>query len=243
MTGCRRGRQCGPVHPLILVGAGGFTRETVQVVHRMQVESQRWDPVWIVDDDPARVESEVAGLTVVGDIPSVSDHPDASVVVPIGNPGNFVARAQIVERLDLGAARHPTLVDPTAVVGSSASLGEGTIVHPGCVLTADVAVGRHVAMMPAVVLTHDDVIGDFVTVASGVRVGGGARIGEGAYLGAGAVIREGVEVGPWSLVGAGAVVVRDIPAGEVWAGNPARRLREVELVGDLADRLGRPDGG
>ena len=227
------------MHPLILVGAGGFTRETVQVVHRIQRVSPRWDPIWIVDDDPARTGSEVGGLAVAGDVASVAGHPDASVVVPIGNPANFVARAQVVERLDLGAGRHPTLVDPTAVLGSSVELGWGTIVHPGCVLTADVVVGRHVAMMPTVVLTHDDVVGDFVTFASGVRVGGGARIGEGAYLGAGATIREGVEVGPWSLVGAGAVVVGDVPPGEVWVGNPARRLREVESVGDLDARLGR----
>ena len=227
------------MHPLILVGAGGFTRETVEVVHRIQGVSPRWDRVWIVDDDPAKQGSEVGGLIVAGDVSSAAGQPDTSGVGPIGNPANFVARAQVVERLGLGARRHPTLVDPTAVLGSSVELGAGTIVHPGCVLTADVTVGCHVAMMPTVVLTHDDVVGDFVTIASGVRVGGGARIGEGAYLGAGATIREGVEVGPWSLVGAGAVVVGDVPAGEVWVGNPARRLREVEPVGDLAARLGR----
>jgi acetyltransferase-like isoleucine patch superfamily enzyme len=32
-------------------------------------------------------------------------------------------------------------------------------------------------------------------------------------------------IGSWSLVGMGSVVLRDVPAGQIWAGNPARYLR------------------
>jgi acetyltransferase-like isoleucine patch superfamily enzyme len=97
------------------------------------------------------------------------------------------------------------------------------------VLTADVTVGSHVAVMPQAVLTHDDVVGDYATIASGVRLGGGAVLEPGAYVGAGALIREGVTVGGRSLVGMGSVVLRDVPPGEVWAGNPAGFLRSTEL--------------
>ena len=47
------------------------------------------------------------------------------------------------------------------------------------------------------------------------------------YLGYGAMILPGVRVGTFSIVGAGAVVTRDVPAGSVVAGNPARVLRKV----------------
>ena len=53
-------------------------------------------------------------------------------------------------------------------------------------------------------------------------------IGRGAYVGAGAIVLPGVRVGDGAIVGAGAVVTRDVPAGEVWAGVPARRLREAD---------------
>jgi acetyltransferase-like isoleucine patch superfamily enzyme len=79
--------------------------------------------------------------------------------------------------------------------------------------------------MPSVVLTHDDVVEDHAVLASGVRQSGAVHVEADAYLGAGSVVREGCRVGAGAVVGRGAVVLDDVPAGEVWIGNPARRLR------------------
>jgi len=45
------------------------------------------------------------------------------------------------------------------------------------------------------------------------------------FIGAFCIILKGVTIGRGSVVGAGSVVTRCIPPGEVWAGNPARRVR------------------
>ena len=47
-----------------------------------------------------------------------------------------------------------------------------------------------------------------------------------AWIGAGATILPGVTVGENAVVGAASVVTKDVPAGEIWAGNPATRVRD-----------------
>ena len=41
------------------------------------------------------------------------------------------------------------------------------------------------------------------------------------------IILKGVTIGENSVVGAGSVVTKDIPSGEVWAGNPAKFIRKI----------------
>jgi acetyltransferase-like isoleucine patch superfamily enzyme len=79
-------------------------------------------------------------------------------------------------------------------------------------------------MMPNVVLTHDDVVGDYVTFGAGAKLAGRVTIGDCAYIGSGAVLREGTSVGAGALLGMGSVLLEDVPAGETWAGVPARRV-------------------
>jgi acetyltransferase-like isoleucine patch superfamily enzyme len=65
----------------------------------------------------------------------------------------------------------------------------------------------------------------------------GPVVRRGAKVGANATLLPGVVVGENALVGAGAVVVRDVPAGMVVAGNPARVIRAVaDLPYDFAHR-------
>jgi sugar O-acyltransferase (sialic acid O-acetyltransferase NeuD family) len=208
---------------LVIVGAGGLARETAASL------GPRWRLLGFLDDDPALHGTDRAGVPVLGPA-DLARSLDAQVVVCVGSPRNHGVRARLVTRLDLPAHRYATVVHPSAQVGAGCTAGPGTVVLAQVTLTAGVTVGAHVAVMPQVVLTHDDTVDDFATIASGVRLGGGVRVGRGAYVGAGALIREGVTIGDRSLVGLGSTVLHDVPAGEVWVGNPARFLRFASPV-------------
>lgn len=58
----------------------------------------------------------------------------------------------------------------------------------------------------------------------------GPVIRRGAKIGANATLLPGVEVGEGAVVGAGSVVVRDVPAGAVVVGNPARIIKDVSSL-------------
>jgi sugar O-acyltransferase (sialic acid O-acetyltransferase NeuD family) len=212
---------------LVIAGAGGFARETastVDAINRDRRDRPSWRLRGFLDDDPATHGRQRGGIPVLGPL-SMVDELDAVVVICVANPRDPGVRTRIAARLGLPAERYATLVHPTAQVGTGCLLGPGSVLLAHVVLTADVTVGAHVAVMPQVVLTHDDLVGDHATIASGVRLGGGVRVGDGAYLGAGALVRENRTIGANALVGMGSVVLHDVPAGEIWAGNPARRLR------------------
>ena len=52
-------------------------------------------------------------------------------------------------------------------------------------------------------------------------------IGDNVWLGGGVIVLPGVTIGDDSVVGAGSVVTKDVPAGVLAVGNPARVVREL----------------
>jgi acetyltransferase-like isoleucine patch superfamily enzyme len=72
---------------------------------------------------------------------------------------------------------------------------------------------------------HNVDIGEDVLVAGHAQIGGGARIGAGAVVWQSAVVANGVNVGEGAVIGMSAALRHDVGPGEVWAGNPARKLR------------------
>lgn len=220
--------------PLVLVGAGGFARETAEAVRATNDVRPTWDLLGFVDDDPALRGTLVDGLPVLGPVESVRDMEDVRLVVCTGHPGNYFSRRRIVESLHLSPRRFATLVHPAAIVPRSTQIGPGSVLLATVVATAAVHIGAHVAVMPGVSLTHDDVVGDYATFGSGARLAGRVKVHEGAYVGAGALVAQDLTVGRWALIGMGAVVTVDIPAAEIWVGVPARYLRDVDVPADLS---------
>ncbi|NEA99260.1 acetyltransferase [Streptomyces sp. SID13726] len=209
---------------LVIVGAGGFARETAQAVR----DADGFELLGHLDDNADLHGTDVDGVPVLGGCDLVHDLPEARVVVCVGNPRDYASRARLVRGLGLPDDRYATVVHPTAVVSATSEIGPGSVLLAHCVLTAAVRVGAHVAVMPHAVLTHDDVVEEYATITSGVRLGGGVRLERGAYVGSGALVREGTTVGAWSQIGMGSAVLGDVPPGEVWVGSPARRLRAAD---------------
>lgn len=120
------------------------------------------------------------------------------------------------------------------VGGGTLIIGDGVGISNAAITCRErVEIGNHV-LIGSGVRIYDT---DFHPLESRYRYGeekNGSKtiskpiyIEDGVFIGAGSIILKGVRIGKNSIVGAGSVVTRSIPEGEIWAGNPAKRIREV----------------
>jgi sugar O-acyltransferase (sialic acid O-acetyltransferase NeuD family) len=208
---------------LVIVGAGGHGRETLDVVEAVNRIEPTWNVIGFLDDgEPDSERLARRGTSVIGSVDDIA-HLDADHVVAVGGGP---ARRRVVDRL---AALRPdraavTLVHPHAVIGSDDRLGVGVIVAAGSHVTTNVTVGDHTHVNVGSSVHHDSVLGELVTLSPRTLVNGDVTIGDDVWIGPGAVIGRGVAIGDHAVVGAGAVVLDDVAAGARVAGVPARLL-------------------
>jgi UDP-3-O-[3-hydroxymyristoyl] glucosamine N-acyltransferase len=89
----------------------------------------------------------------------------------------------------------------------------------------DTLVRRGAKIGPHVNVGHNVEVGEDTLLTGHAQLGGSCRIGARVTVWQQAAIANGVSVGDDAVIGMCSSVRQDVGAGEVWAGNPARRLR------------------
>lgn len=145
----------------------------------------------------------------------------------------FVHPQGICESTDVGPGTRVWAfahVLPGAVLGADCNVCDHVFVENDVVVGDRVTIKSGVQLWDGVRLGHDVFVGPNVTFTNDrfprskqyPEAYAVTRVDDGASIGGGAVLLPGVRVGRGAMVGAGAVVTRDVPAGAVVVGNPAR---------------------
>lgn len=133
-----------------------------------------------------------------------------------------------------------TLVWQFVVVLPGAIIGSNCNINAHCFIENDVTIGNNVTVKCGVYLW------DGITIEDNVQIGPNVTftndkyprakhqfelqktlIRKDASIGAGSVIMGNVTIGENAMIGAGSVVTKDVPANQLWFGNPARFIREI----------------
>jgi acetyltransferase-like isoleucine patch superfamily enzyme len=126
------------------------------------------------------------------------------------------------------------------VVLPKATIGEQCNICAHCFIENDVIIGNNVTVKCGVYLWDGIVVEDNVQIGPNVTFTNDkyprakqkfelqrTLIKKNASIGAGSVILGGITIGENALIGAGSVVTKDVPANELWLGNPARFIRKI----------------
>ena len=204
-----------------IVGAGAHGRVILDILRA----GGAVDEYVFVDDNPDMQGRRICDVEVVGRA-TLTGGQDVRAIVAIGH--NEV-RLRVAGQLDV---RFGNAVHPSVAVMPSASLGVGVMIGPGAVIGTSARVGDHAVINTGALIEHDCVVAEGASVSPGVSMSGRVTIGRGAFVGTGAVLNPWITIGEGAIVGAGSVVTRDVEAGMLVYGSPAREVRPVEADRD-----------
>lgn len=128
------------------------------------------------------------------------------------------------------------------VVFPNCQIGENCNICSHCLIENEVTIGNNVTIKSGVQVWDGVTIEDDVFIGSNVTFTNDMYprsknsewkllttvVKKGASIGAGSTLLPGLTIGERAIVGAGSVVTMDIPAGELWLGNPAKFVRKID---------------
>ncbi|MCP4574116.1 MAG: hypothetical protein GY838_17280 [bacterium] len=138
------------------------------------------------------------------------------------------ARIKLFEDLDLPDSSLATFIHPTVYLPGNVEVGPGSVLMPGVVVSPGAKFGRCNLVMLGATIGHNTHIGDHCHFAAQCCVGAYLKIEEGAHVGLNATIREEVTLGQGSTLGMASVLLKSIPPYEIWAGSPAKKIRDAQ---------------
>jgi len=116
-----------------------------------------------------------------------------------------------------------SFIHPWTSVCSNVIIGDGVQIMAGACISTRVRIGDQTIVNHMANVDHECILGKGVHIAPGATLAGCVTVQDHVMIGAGATVLPNLTIEEDVVVGAGAVVTKDVDAGSVVAGVPARR--------------------
>jgi sugar O-acyltransferase (sialic acid O-acetyltransferase NeuD family) len=143
--------------------------------------------------------------------------------IAIGNPHGRI-RIALSDKLKASGLRPVSVIHPSASIEDNASIGEGCQIHAGAIVGAEARIGRQVIINTKASVDHECELEDGVEIGPGATLCGLVQAKINAWVCAGATVLPRRVIHADAIVGAGAVVRKDVAAGTMVVGVPAKPM-------------------
>lgn len=206
---------------IIIVGAGGFGRELLEVIKHINSVKPTWNIKGFINDDLTALDNYECGkeYRILGTIKDWQPSENEVFAMGISSPQG---KKKVAELLKSRGAYFETIISPRAFIADYVTMGEGVVITAFSV-QENAKLGDFVSILGSVVGGTCE-IGDYSTTTGFANLTS-AKIGKGVFVGSHAVVLNDLRVGDDVFICAGSIVFNNIKSGvKVW-GNPAKKVR------------------
>ncbi|MFM7758228.1 MAG: hypothetical protein ACKO6J_04775 [Crocinitomicaceae bacterium] len=111
----------------------------------------------------------------------------------------------------------------SVIIGDQVEIGPNSTIRRSAI--GETIIGNGTKIGSLCNIGHNCILGENNLLTSNVILAGSSHVGSDVYFGISSSIRNRVNIGNSVVIGQGAVVVKDIPEGETWVGNPAKKIK------------------
>lgn len=210
---------------MLIIGARGFAKEVLEILH----QKGETDNLCFYDDvnmdNPERLYDIFPILNTLQQAKEYFNTISPQFTLGIGNPA---LRMQLYQKITESGGVLTSTISKNAEIGSfNIKIGEGCNMLGGVKISNDVTIGKGAIIYYNSIVTHDVTIGEFCEISPDVKLLGRCTIGDFVRIGAGSIVFPDVAIGSKVVIAAGAVVRNNIPDNVMVAGVPAKIKKRI----------------
>ena len=199
---------------LLIIGAGnvgGF------LALNQDLFEENYNIIGFLDDDKSKIGKEKWNIPVLGNIESIKDYDNVSVVIGISAP---LIKKEILAKI--GNNYHfPNFIANNAWISNKVKVGKGTIIYPGVSINHESEIGDFVIINMYCGIGHNTIIEKGCSLAPGVNLAGFTKIAPFANIGIGVTTIQQIHIGEEAVIGGQSMVITNVEKCAKYVGVPA----------------------